>query len=65
MMPAEVRRRVAMIESIKDDDESAHAAEDRLYKDVLCAIAEGCRNPSLLAATALVATDIEFARWCA
>ena len=65
MTSDDVRDRVEYIRSIARDDERAHAHEDRLYLEVLQAIAEGHPEASALAREALRAADIEFARWCA
>jgi len=63
----EVREAVEEIrrEAGRDDDERAHAAEDKLHKDVLKAIAEGARNGRQLAAEALTTDQIKFGRWYA
>ena len=53
------------IEEIKGDDEAAHAKEDRIYKAVLNAIADGHPDAQELAREALKASKIDFARWCA
>lgn len=55
MTEDEVRRRVAGIDDMADLTERAHMAEDRLYLDVLEAIAEGAENPAGLARAALAA----------
>lgn len=60
-----VRDRVLWLESIKGDDEAAHAEEDEIRRDVLRAIAGGAPVPQLLAAEALKTEDIDFARWYA
>lgn len=65
----ECRRRVAAIEAAKDNDENAHSQQDRLYRDVLQAIADGADfslgHAISLAREALAVEDIEFDRWCA
>lgn len=61
----EVEARVRMVESRKDDNESAHGIEDDLYEDVLRAIAEGSPEATALARAALKSKDVDFARWCA
>jgi hypothetical protein len=61
----EVRERVEEIRRGADDDERAHALEDRLHKDVLKAIAEGASNGRQLAAEALTTDQIRFGRWYA
>ena len=64
MTIAEIRERVAQIAALKEDDESAHAAEDKLHTDVLRAIAEErCLQPAACAAEALKTADIAFGRW--
>lgn len=65
MTVKEVRRRVKVIETVREDDEAAHGREDRLYVAVLNAIANGAKNGQGLALEALKARDIDFARWCA
>lgn len=49
----DVRRRVKEIDEIADLVDKAHAAEDRLHRDVLRAIANGAANPDELADAAL------------
>lgn len=63
----DVKRIVEEIRDVRHDDERAHAMEDDLYKAVLCAIAtyRTDNTAAQLAAEALKAHDIEFARWCA
>lgn len=47
------------------DYEAAHADEDRLWRDVLRAIAEGwCEDPAACARAALESQDLEFKRAC-
>lgn len=53
MTAEEVRRRVVAIDEIADMIEDAHMEEDRLYYDVLKAIAAGVDNPADLARAAL------------
>jgi hypothetical protein len=65
MTTDEINERVQAIKDIAHDDEVAHSAEDRLYIDVLQAIANGADNPRELAAAALATQGIEFARWYA
>lgn len=61
-----VAEAVLAIEEMARDPESAHAAEDALYRDVLRAIASGeCTNPRLLASAALESQEVSFPRWCA
>lgn len=71
MDPAEARHRVQEIRRLAGpdeascDDQAAHAAQDRLYRDVLRAIADGCALPRELAQAALETERIDFARWYA
>lgn len=66
MTVEQVRERVAEIEASVGDDETAHGMEDRLYLDLLRAIAEGrCADPAACAAEAIKADELDFARWCA
>ena len=58
-----VFRKVAEIALLLDDNEIAHAKEDRLYLDVLKAIANGCKNPEKLAEIALTTQNLDFTRW--
>ena len=47
------------------DHEALHGEEDKLWRDVLSAIAEGrCFDPKGCAEEALKTQDIEFERWC-
>ena len=62
MTEGEVRRRVDEIDEIADLPERAHRAEDRLYCDVLEAIAAGADNPAALARAALAASHLDFDR---
>lgn len=65
----DVRARISGIAGIAEspgDDQVAHGMEDRLWSDVLEAIANGtCDDPKACAAEALKTIDIHFARWCA
>ena len=56
---------IARINVARSDAEIAHGLQDRLYVKVLEAIAAGADDPAALAAEALKARDIEFARWTA
>lgn len=47
------------------DEEDWHSAEDRLHRSALRLIADGCEDPSRLAALALQSWDMSFARWYA
>jgi hypothetical protein len=62
MTEAEVRERVARIDELADSVEEAHREEDRLYSDVLKAIAAGADNPMGLARAALTASHLDIAR---
>ena len=53
------------IEAFSWDPGRAHSMEDSLYIVVLTAIKDGVELPEELAALALEARDIKFARWCA
>jgi hypothetical protein len=61
----EVRRRVAYLEEIRNDDEAAHAEEDSIHLLVLEEIAQGHPNPEELAAEAAKTKFQPFARQCA
>ena len=65
MKPKDVRKRVEKIRQMAGDDEMAHGEEDRLWGDVLMAIANGAPKAKKLAQEALKTLDIEFYRWCA
>jgi hypothetical protein len=61
-----INARLAEIQHCAGDHELAHSLEDRLFRDVLTAIAAGTSdNPEELAAAALRSHDIDFHRWCA
>jgi hypothetical protein len=63
-----VAARVEQIAASSGDDERAHGMEDSLYSDVLQQIADGTLRGAAardVAAEALKAADLEFARWCA
>ena len=62
MTEGEVRRRVDEIDEIADLPERAHRAEERLYCDVLEAIAAGADNPAAMARAALAARQLDFDR---
>jgi len=59
----EVRQRVASIDEIAHMSEQAHRAEDKLYCEVLEAIAAGAPDPAGLARAALAATDLGMERY--
>lgn len=65
MSPEDVRNRVATINTLRWDDETAHGEEDDLYEAVLRVIADGAANAPELAREALKTKTIRFARWCA
>ncbi len=58
----EIRQRVLDIDDRSDDSEAAHRAEDRLYRDVLRAVAAGAPNAAELAKAALEANELLFDR---
>ena len=62
MTEEEVRRRVHEIDEIADLPELSHIEEDRLYCDVLEAIASGATNPIALARAALQTRHLDFDR---
>lgn len=62
MTEAEVRRRVDEIDEIADLQERAHIDEDRLYVDVLEAIAGGAEDPAAMARAALATRQLDFDR---
>lgn len=62
---AEVARRVAKIEEIRNDDEAAHAEEDSIHLLVLEEIAEGHPKADELAEQAIKTKHLPFARQCA
>jgi hypothetical protein len=63
--PSDVKRAVDRIREMAGDDEVAHSEEHQLHVAVLRAIAEGVRNPRVMAGVALQTLEIEFSRWCA
>ena len=65
MRKAEVIARVTKIRNLRNDPEQAHAEEDKLFADVLEAIANGkAEEPRGLARTALGTQKIKFPRRC-
>lgn len=62
MTEEDVRRRVDEIDAIADLPERAHMEEDRLYRDVLEAIAAGAAKPESLARAALAARHLDIDR---
>jgi len=63
MTAEEVRRRVDEIDEIADLQERAHMEEDRLYCDVLQAIAAGAEHPADLARAALASRQLTLDRY--
>ena len=64
----EILTRLGKIHDSAGDPEAAHALEDRLYVDVLRAIARGSvavEDVQMIAGGALIATTYDFPRWCA
>lgn len=59
----EIRLRVERIDEMADLVESAHAAEDKLHREVLRAIANGAANPVDLASAALATEDLGLDRY--
>lgn len=62
MTVKDVRIRLLLIAELQRDGEMAHSAEDRLWEDVLRAIARGDKYPISLAAEAVKSRDIVFDR---
>lgn len=61
-----VRRRVANIKGVSDDNETAHMLEDKLVADVLKAIARGqVEDPVTVAKEAIKVYRIKYDRWYA
>lgn len=65
MTVAYVEKRIRQIAAIQDDDERAHALEDKLWKQVLRAIANGASDGQALAAAAIKTKKLKFCRWYA
>lgn len=65
MKVEDVRRRVKEIDEMADLVERAHAAEDKLHRDVLRAIADGIANPVDLAHAALATEHLGLDRYYA
>jgi hypothetical protein len=64
--PIIAKLRVDAIRKVAADDEMAHSMEDKLYADVLQAIADGTAVAgSECARIVLTTRDISFTRWCA
>jgi hypothetical protein len=64
LTPANCCRAVDIIAALSEDDETAHAYEDRLHQAVLLVAAKGL-PVAALATIALKTRHIKFARWCA
>jgi hypothetical protein len=61
-----IKQAVAKIEAMKDDDESAHYAEDTLRAEFITLVAEvGSPELAAMAREVLKTVDISFSRWCA
>lgn len=61
-----ISEKLKLIESIGDGDpEVSHSLEDKLYKEVLEAIAKGAENQSELAKEVLKVSELNFTRWYA
>lgn len=60
-----VRRAVEDIRASAGDPEAAHGMQDKLFSEVLRAVANGHPDARELAAAALIAREIEFPRWYA
>jgi lipase chaperone LimK len=67
MTTEEIEKRLEQIKNMAGDDESAHGAEDDLYREFIAYVASLDSLPSLSAKAKLILTtkDINFARWCA
>lgn len=57
--------KLAEIQEVTWDSETAHQLEKRLWFDVLTAIAEGASDAQELARKAIETQEIEFHRWYA
>jgi len=62
---ADINGRIRAIEAIADDDEMAHADQDKLLRDVLEHVAQECPRPQACAREALRVFDVKFSRWYA
>lgn len=61
-----VKERVAAIEAMKGDDESAHSAENGLRAEFIALVAEvGSPELAAMAREVLKTDNIEFCRWFA
>lgn len=64
MTVEDVKERVEGIRDRRNDDATAHQAEDQLYLDLLTAISNGeCDDPVACCKLAITVKDIQFARW--
>lgn len=61
----DIKRRVEMIYTERDDDEKAHDLEDDLMRDFIAYIAEERQLYAEMASEVAKSWDIEFSRWCA
>ena len=62
----DVKKSLADIEAMKDDDESAHNAEDALYASFIQHVADTAGGDlAEMAREVLKTADIDFTRWCA
>jgi hypothetical protein len=61
----EVKRKLAVIENTKGDDERAHGMADDLYHDLAVMVAN-CADQAVaeIAAEVLKVEEIKFSRWC-
>jgi hypothetical protein len=59
----EIRARVAQIDETADLVEKAHREEDRLYREVMRAIADGASNPAELARAVLATEELGLDRY--
>lgn len=65
MTVEDVKERIARIKALATiDDEAAHGAEDKLYEDVLRAVAAMHPDAYDLAHEALKSQEVDFCRWC-
>lgn len=62
----DVKERIKEIKAEIYDPEVAHSKEDKLYFDLLWAIAKGkVENPQELAKEVIKTSRLDFPRWCA
>lgn len=61
-----IKESLAEIKAMPDDNEVAHCLEDKLYLNVLAAIANGtCESPAEAAALAITSQNFDHFRWYA